>query len=308
MRTVPPLTTAAARNGTALDRSGSTSQCRAATAPGAPASGSAPRRPPRPRPVAASPPSSRCAAPTAPTSGVHDRQPVGERGPGQHQAGHELRRRRCVDARPRPPAHRVHCPEPGRAARPRRRRTPRPRSASSSGAMGRARACSSPSKVTAGSAQRRQRRNETQDRAGQAAVHARIGAGLDSAARRVSSVHPRRHAGPASRSAPIIRSVSRLRNASAEGRCALPLRARQRREDQRAVGLGFRARDGHRRVHRCRCRRGRPCAHWSIIACRAGSVGGICHHWRYVWTFRSHHRSGLAGREDQGNRRSHRRF
>ena len=33
MRTVPPLTTAAARNGTALDRSGSTSQCRAAMVP-----------------------------------------------------------------------------------------------------------------------------------------------------------------------------------------------------------------------------------------------------------------------------------
>ena len=33
MRTVPPLTTAAARNGTAFVRSGSTSQCRAATAP-----------------------------------------------------------------------------------------------------------------------------------------------------------------------------------------------------------------------------------------------------------------------------------
>src|SRR5256885_2344428 len=32
--TMPPLTTAADRNGTALDRSGSISQCRAATGPG----------------------------------------------------------------------------------------------------------------------------------------------------------------------------------------------------------------------------------------------------------------------------------
>src|SRR5690349_7740406 len=35
MRTVPAVTAAAARNGTAFDRSGSTSQCRAATGPGA---------------------------------------------------------------------------------------------------------------------------------------------------------------------------------------------------------------------------------------------------------------------------------
>src|ERR1700730_5522989 len=34
-RTLPPLTTAAARNGTALDRSGSMIQCRGAIAPGA---------------------------------------------------------------------------------------------------------------------------------------------------------------------------------------------------------------------------------------------------------------------------------
>jgi hypothetical protein len=34
MRTVPALTTAAAMNGTALDRSGSICQCRAATGPG----------------------------------------------------------------------------------------------------------------------------------------------------------------------------------------------------------------------------------------------------------------------------------
>ena len=34
MRTIPPLTTAAARNGTALDRSGSITQCRAAIGPG----------------------------------------------------------------------------------------------------------------------------------------------------------------------------------------------------------------------------------------------------------------------------------
>src|SRR5258708_40250221 len=34
-RTIPPLTTAAARNGTALDKSGSIAQCRGAIGPGA---------------------------------------------------------------------------------------------------------------------------------------------------------------------------------------------------------------------------------------------------------------------------------
>ncbi len=34
IRTVPAVTAAAARNGTAFDRSGSMSQCRAATVPG----------------------------------------------------------------------------------------------------------------------------------------------------------------------------------------------------------------------------------------------------------------------------------
>ena len=129
-RTVPPVTTAAARNGTAFDRSGSMTQCRGGDRAG--------RDPPavgrrvvdrRRRPRAASPPSSRCAAPTAPTSPVCTTvSPSRERRAGQQQAGDELRRRRRVDldraarAPPRCRAPRTAAPSPSMS-------TPRPRSA-----------------------------------------------------------------------------------------------------------------------------------------------------------------------------------
>ena len=97
-RTIPPLTTAAARNGTALDRSGSITQCRAAIGPGATRQRLA------------------CGVVDVDArvaqhrhrhrhmrrrrhrlAGVHDRQPVGERRAGQQQPGDELRRARGVD-------------------------------------------------------------------------------------------------------------------------------------------------------------------------------------------------------------------
>ena len=62
--------------------------------------------------------------------------------------------------------------------------TPSPRSASSSGAMGRARACSSPSNTTVSVRQRRDRWNEPQHRARQAAVHPGAGRRGDAAADR----------------------------------------------------------------------------------------------------------------------------
>ena len=71
MRTVPPVTTAAARNGTALDRSGSIVPVpRGDRARGDPPPVGLRRRRRRRRRRAASPPSSRRAAPTAPTSPV----------------------------------------------------------------------------------------------------------------------------------------------------------------------------------------------------------------------------------------------
>ena len=106
MRTVPPLTTAAARNGTALDRSGSMTQRRAAIGPGATRhrlacgvvdldTGLAQHRH-RHRDVRRR---------RHRLAGVHDRQPVGERRAGQQQTRDELRRRRRVDL-DRPAAHR----------------------------------------------------------------------------------------------------------------------------------------------------------------------------------------------------------
>ena len=98
MRTIPPLATAAARNGTALDRSGSITQCRAAIGPGET----------RQRLAWVSSTSHARIAQHRHRhrhmrrrrhrlAGVHDRQPVGEGRTGQQQPGDELRRPRGVD-------------------------------------------------------------------------------------------------------------------------------------------------------------------------------------------------------------------
>ena len=91
-RTLPPLTTAAARNGTALDRSGSMIQCRAAIGPGE-------TRQRLAWVSSTSTPASRkhrhrhrdVRRRRHRLAGVHDGQPVGERRTGQQQAGDELR-------------------------------------------------------------------------------------------------------------------------------------------------------------------------------------------------------------------------
>ena len=109
-------------------------------------------------------------------AGVHDREPVGERA---HRTAADRRRtattrrrrsRRC--RRPRDPAPRTANGRPSPSMS-----TPRPRSASSSGAIGRARACSSPSNTHGLGAQRRDRRDEAQHGAGQAAVDPGAGCG-----------------------------------------------------------------------------------------------------------------------------------
>ena len=146
-RTVPPLTTAAARNGTALDRSGSMSQCRAAIGPGA-------TRQRLACVSSTSTPASRsiatviamCGADGTRRAGVHDGQAVGER---RRRTAAGRRRtattptRRSRPCRPPPPRRRA----PGTADASPSMSTPSPRSASSSGAIGRVRACSSPSNV-----------------------------------------------------------------------------------------------------------------------------------------------------------------
>ena len=174
-RTVPPVTTAAARNGTALDRSGSMCQCRAATGPGA-----------HPPPVgvgvvdvdaglrAASPPSSRCAAPTAARHRcARTVRPSVNVGAGEQQSGHELRRRRGVDldgaARDRPgAAHRerqaVAVDVDAQPAQRVEQRRDRP-------GAGLLVAVERDGVARQGG----QRRHEPQHRAGQAAVDARIG-------------------------------------------------------------------------------------------------------------------------------------
>ena len=196
MRTVPALTTAAAMNGTALDRSGSMCQCRAATTPGRTCQrlGVVVRRPRR-RLAGASPRSWRCAARTVVAGpvcctirpSVND-APDSSR-PDTNCDDAEASMSTAPPATDPAPCTRNGNPSPSMS-------TPRPRSASSNGAIGRTRACSSPSKVTAATPKRRQRRDETQHRAGQAAVDPGVGCRRDRPAdSRARPLTPRR-AGP----------------------------------------------------------------------------------------------------------------
>ena len=97
--TRPPVTSAAARNGAAFDRSGSTTHGAAADrARARPPSGRGRRRRPRRRRRGASRRSWRCGAATAPAGprgATHDA--VIEAGAGEEQGAHELRGRRGVD-------------------------------------------------------------------------------------------------------------------------------------------------------------------------------------------------------------------
>ncbi len=214
MRTVPPLTTAAARNGTALDRSGSMTQRLASTRPGAtrhrpaaesststPASrsidtviamcgadGTAPPVCTTVRPsVNAAPDSSRpdtnCEDPDASISTVPPRtDPVP----------------RTANGRPSPST----C-------------TPSPRSPSSSGAIGRDRACSSPSNVTVSvvSAATGGRKRSTVPARPQSMRAPACGASAPPTVSSHRSPSSDSTDTPRSRSAAIIRSVSRLRSA-----------------------------------------------------------------------------------------------
>ena len=304
MRTVPPVTTAAARNGTALDRSGSTSQCRAATAPGAhlPAVGhrvvdvdaGLPQHHDRHRDVRRR----RHRAPVC-----CDGQALGERRAGQQQARDELRRRRRVDCHGAA-GHRSGAVHPERQPVP-SIATPRPRSASSSGAMGRARACSSPSNDHR-VGQRGQRRNEPQHRAGQAAVHSGVAAGVDAAADRQVRCRSRRPAGPG-RSA--RRSSGRCRGCAAPRRCVeVPWPCAAASPASTSARLVCDFEPGTVTVACTGAVRdvGPPGlgAHRFILPCRRVSwVPGTMED---VWTVCGHDGSGPAGREDQGDRRSHR--
>ena len=183
--------------------------------------------------------------------------------------------------------------------------TPRPRSASSSGAIGRARACSSPSNSTDRGAQRGQRRHEPQHRAGQPAVDA--GAAASGAS-----------APPTVRSAPLAVDVEAEGPQRADHQVGVA--AAQRADDRRARPAPGRrpARRGSARgwsatsspgtvtvactgvgALRCRPQLG---AHGSILPCRA-----LLPPWRHVRTIRGHHRPGPAGREDPRHRRGDRR-
>ena len=127
--------------------------------------------------------------------------------------------------------------------------------------------------------QRRQRRNKTQHRAGQTAIHP--GARAGSLPLTVSSVP-----GPVDAQAQAAqRSDHQVGVAAAQrpadGRGALALRGRQRRQHQRPVGLRLRAGNGHRRVHRG----GATGADHVLTG--PSSVVGACRRylppWRHVW-------------------------
>ena len=137
-------------------------------------------------------------------------QAVGERRAGEQQAGDELRRRRGVD---------VHSPAGDRsgAAHPERQAVAVDVDAQAAQRIQQRRDRPDPGLLVAvegdrRQTQRRQRRDETQHRAGQAAVDAGSGGGAIVPLTASSSAGPSTRR-PSASSAPIIRSVSRLRSA-----------------------------------------------------------------------------------------------
>ena len=119
-------------------------------------------------------------------------------------------------------------------------------SPSSTGCSGRCRAASSPSKLHVAGRERRDRRQETHDGAGQADVD---GSRPDNRCRLDPPVLPSPSSivVPSARSPATIKAVSRLRSGTADGRGRL----RQRREDQRPVGHRLRPGHGDSRPHGC---------------------------------------------------------
>ena len=246
MRTVPPLTTAAARNGTALDRSGSTSQCRAATVPGDTCQRFG-------VPSSTSTPACRSIATVIAMCGADGTDvPVCTIVSPSVNAGPDSIRpdTNCDDddasISTRPPrTEPVPVTENGMASPS--TPTPRVRSASSSGAMGRARACSSPS-------------NSTTDR---------LSAATGGTNRSTVPASPQSTRAPSagdsspetvrSSASPSTVEAQRAHRAdhqvgvpaaqgAADGRRALPLRRGQCGQDQGAVGQRFRSRHRDTRV------------------------------------------------------------
>ena len=172
--TAPPVTSAAAKNGAAPERSGSMSQPRPASRPGSTAQTSGVavvdrRR----RPRAASARSSAGAARSAPAAPrgarTMPRSKSGAASSSPETSWLEADASMVDLAAARPGRRRARSAAARRSARRRCRRRARaaPRAA---GASGRLRACGSPSKVTAPSASAGDRRQEAHHRAGQADV------------------------------------------------------------------------------------------------------------------------------------------
>src|SRR5271156_7035141 len=172
--------------------------------------------------------------------------------------------------------------------------TPRPRSAFSNGAIGRPRACSSPSKVTAANpsaASGGTKRNTVPARPQSTRVS---GAGAIVPLTASSSAGPwtRR---PSVSSAPIIRSVSRLRSAPLIVETPPLVAASAASTKARLVwdfepGTVTVAHTG-REVHGA----------GQVFTCSIIAYGAP---WRYVRTIRSDDRPGGAGRKDPGDQRS----
>ena len=298
-RTLPPLTTAAARNGTALDRSGSMIQCRAAIGPGE-------TRQRLAWVSSTSTPASRSIATVIATCGAD-----GTDSPVCTMV------RPSVNAAPDSSSPDTNCDEadasistvpPATDPPPRTENgrpspsmsTPSPRNASSSGAIGRARACSSPSNTTVSVPSAATGGTNRSTVPARPQSTRRIGGGAI-APLTVSSVSSPSTVTPSVRTRADHQVGVAAAQRAADGRRAL--RGGQRGEHQRPVGLRLRARHRHRRVHGARRRRCLPVAHGlhpALSQC-------FCHHGIYVWAIRGNHRSGAAGREDPGDRRGARR-
>ena len=211
IRTTPPVTTAADKNGTALERSGSTAQLLAAIGPGATAQRLAVES-------STATPAWRSIVTVMSMCGADGTEaPVCSTSrPESNAAPHSSRpETNCEEAEAS-----MRTGPPATAPRPRTQNgkpspsiaTPSARSASNSGAMGRARACSSPSKSTPAllsAASGGTNRNTVPARP----QSIRVSAGGFSDPLTVSSGPSPVMSIPSSRSAPIIRSVSRLRSA-----------------------------------------------------------------------------------------------
>ena len=196
-------------------------------------------------------------------AGVHDGQPVSERGARQQQAGYELRRGRCVnlDGAARYRSAAVH-PERQAVAvdihTQSAQRGEQRRDGPGAGLL-----------VTVEcdgfGAQCGHRWDKAQHRAGQAAVHAGAGRRCDVAADGQLDV------GAVDRDAERVQRADHQVGVAAAQRTADGRRSLgrgQRGKHQRPVRLRLRTRHGDRRMDGGRRRGGRPCAHGSILPCR----------------------------------------